>query len=121
MPLARWMRCAGDSVNPRAAANSRRNGVGDALRTLNYIPFVPPNVAGFPDGLRLLGPHQLVHTFDLLSVYASAPVVPPKLDDLLARFALYDVSDRTRAVLHAESDPTRRLALVVSSPEYAVV
>lgn len=108
-------------VNPRAAGNSRRNGVGDALRTLNYIPFVPPNVAGFPDGLRLLGPHQLVHTFDLLSVYASAPAVPPKLDDLLARFALYDVSDRTRSVLHAESDPTRRLALVVSSPEYAVV
>jgi hypothetical protein len=31
------------------------------------------------------------------------------------------VSARTRAVLARESDHTRRLALVVASPEYAVV
>jgi hypothetical protein len=82
---------------------------------------VPPNVAGYPKGLRLAGPHQLVHAFDLLSVYPSAPVIPAKLDDLLDRYALVHVSDRTRAVLTRESDPTRRLALVVASPEYAVV
>jgi uncharacterized protein (DUF1800 family) len=110
-------------VNPRttAAPDPRRTGAGDALRTLGYIPFVPPNVAGFPDGLRLLGPYQLVHTFDLLSVYASAPAVPPKVDDLFARFALYDVSDRTRAVVKKQRDPAHRLALVLASPEYAVV
>lgn len=103
-------------VGPRG--NGR--GAGDALRTLGYVPFVPPNVAGYPDGTALLGPHQMVHTFDLLSVYPSAPPVPATVDELLARFALADVSDRTRKVLKRESDPTRRLALVVSSPEYAV-
>ena len=107
-------------VNRRIASNGRQTGLSDALRTLGYVPFVPPNVAGYPKGLRLVGPHQLVHTFDLLSVYPAAPVVPRKLDDLLARFALHSVSGRSRAVLARESDPTRRLALVVSSPEYAV-
>ena len=105
----------------RVPTNGRASGLADALRTLGYVPFVPPNVAGYPKGLRLAGPHQLVHAFDLLSVYPSAPVIPTKLDDLLERYALVDVSDRTRAVLTRESDPTRRLALVVASPEYAVV
>jgi len=105
----------------RVATNGRASGLADALRTLGYVPFVPPNVAGYPKGLRLAGPHQLVHAFDLLSVYPSAPVIPTKLDDLLERYALVDVSDRTRDVLTHESDATRRLALVVASPEYAVV
>jgi len=108
-------------VTRRAPANDRRIGLADALRTLGYVPFVPPNVGGYPKGLRLAGPHQLVHAFDLLSVYPSAPVIPPRLDDLLDRYALVDVSDQTRAVLARESDHTRRLALVVASPEYAVV
>jgi uncharacterized protein (DUF1800 family) len=105
----------------RPASNGRASGLADALRTLGYVPFVPPNVAGYPKGIRLAGPHQLVHAFDLLSVYPSAPVIPPRLDDLLDRYALVDVSDRTRDVLARESDSTRRLALVVASPEYAVV
>ena len=105
----------------RRVLRGSASGVGDALRTLGYVPFVPPNVAGYPKGLRLAGPHQLVHAFDLLSVYPSAPVIPSKLDDLLARYALADVSDRTRDVLQHEAEATRRLALVVASPEYAVV
>jgi len=84
------------------------------------VPFVPPNVAGFPKGTALLGPHQLVHAFDLLAVYPSAPAVPATVDELFTRFALHDVDDRTRAVVKRESDPTRRLALVVSAPEFAV-
>jgi uncharacterized protein (DUF1800 family) len=99
-------------VGPRA---------GNALRTLGYVPFVPPNVAGFPEGTGLLGPHQLVHAFDLLSVYPSRPTVPATVAALLERFALVDVSDRTRTVLAREDDPARRLALVLASPEFAVV
>jgi uncharacterized protein (DUF1800 family) len=105
----------------RPGSRGRANGLADALRTLGYVPFVPPNVAGYPKGLRLAGPHQLVHAFDLLSVYPSAPVIPARVGDLLDRYALVDVSDRTRDVLARESDPTRRLALVVASPEFAVV
>jgi len=105
----------------RVATNGRATGLADALRTLGYVPFVPPNVAGYPKGVRLAGPHQLVHAFDLLSVYPSRPVIPARLDDLLDRYALVDVSAQTREVLAHESDPTRRLALVVASPEYTVV
>ena len=107
-------------VGPRVGAGGGRAGLGDALRTLDYVPFVPPNVAGFPKGNALLGPHQMVHAFDLLAVYPSAPPVPATVDELFTRFALLDVSDRTRAVVKREPDPTRRLALVVSSPEFAV-
>jgi len=106
-------------VGPRGS--NRGSGVGDALRTLDYVPFAPPNVAGFPDGPSLLGPHQMVHTLDLLSVYPSAPPIPSSVADLLARFALYDVSDRTRTVVKRASEPAQRLALVLASPEYAVV
>lgn len=102
-------------------SGGRPSGVTGALRVLGYVPFAPPNVAGFPEGDALIGPHQLVHTMDLLSVYPRRPPVPPALDHLLARFALIDVSDRTRRVLSREPDPARRLALVLASPEYAVV
>ena len=105
----------------RRVLHGSASGVGDALRTLGYIPFAPPNVAGYPKGLSLFGPHPMMHAFDLLSIYPNAPVIPAKLDDLLDRYALVNVSDRTRDVLTRESDRTRRLALVVASPEYAVV
>jgi hypothetical protein len=91
------------------------------LRELDYLPFVPPNVAGFPDGVRTLGPTQLVHTFDLLLAYSSEPVVPHRVDDLFARFGLFGVSQRTRDVVTRERNRARRLALVLASPEYAVV
>ncbi len=115
------------AVPPAAAAVGRvgsrgdGRGAGDALRSVGFLPFVPPNVAGFPEGTALLAPHQLVHAFDLLSVYPSRPTVPATVDALLERFALSDVSDRTRSVLAREDDPARRLALVVASPEFAVV
>jgi uncharacterized protein (DUF1800 family) len=105
----------------RGGPRGRDAGVGTALRALGYVPFAPPNVAGFPKGASLVGPHQLVHTMDLLSVYPSAPAVPATVDALVERLALHDVSDRTRAVLAQEADPHRRLALAVASPEYAVV
>jgi uncharacterized protein (DUF1800 family) len=92
-----------------------------ALRTIGYVPFVPPNVGGYPKGNRLLGPHQLVHAFDLLSVFPEPPAVPRGVDALFERLGLYDVSDRTRSVVAAESDGHRRLALAVASPEFTVV
>src|SRR5581483_7110660 len=68
------------------ASGGGANGVGEALRTIGYIPFVPPNVGGFPDGTLLLGPHQLVHTFDLLNALPAAPQIDGDVDALLARF-----------------------------------
>jgi hypothetical protein len=111
----------------KAAGNGARagapgaGGVGLALRTMGYVPFVPPNVGGYPKGDRLLGPHQLVHAFDLLSVFPEPPKIPRDVDGLFARFGLYDVSDNTRKVVAGERDLPRRLALVLASPEYTVI
>ena len=94
-------------------------GPARALRAMSYLPFVPPNVAGFPKGARLLGPSNLVHTFDLVQAVDEPPHTK-SVDDLLARFGLFDVSDTTRAVLHAEHDPGRRFVLAAASPEYTL-
>jgi len=106
-------------VQPKGGA-ANVGGVGLALRTMGYVPFVPPNVGGYPKGNRLLGPHQLVHAFDLLSVFPEAPAIPRDVDQLFARFGLYDLSDNTRKVVAAERELPRRLALVLASPEYTV-
>lgn len=98
----------------------RGGGVGEALRTIGFIPFVPPNVGGFPEGTLLVGPHQLVHTFDLLGALAEPPAIDGGLDDLLARFGIFDVESTTRRVLENERDPGRRFALAAMSPEFAV-
>jgi uncharacterized protein (DUF1800 family) len=94
-------------------------GPARALRAMSYLPFVPPNVAGFPKGPRLLGPSNLVHTFDLVQAVDGPPRVRT-VDELLARFGLYDVSEHTRAVLQAERDPARRFVLAAASPEYTL-
>ncbi len=91
-----------------------------ALRNLDYVPWLPPNVAGFPAGTRLLGPHRLVHGFDLAAV-----ADPRALDgigpaEVMARLGVHDVADATLAVLGAARDPAHRLALAVNAPEYLV-
>ena len=96
------------------------NGVGEALRTIGFIPFVPPNVSGFPDGSLLLGPHQLVHTFDLLQALPSTPAAADDVDTLLARFGVFDIATSTRRVLEQERDPGRQFTLAAMSPEFAV-
>ena len=82
---------------------------------------VPPNVGGFPDGTLLLGPHQLVHTFDLLDALPAVPAAPAGTDELLARFGLFDVGHQTRAVLRDARDDADRFALAAMSPEFAVL
>ena len=107
-------------VQAAGTESSGAIGTARALRAMSYLPFVPPNVAGFPKGARLLGPANLVHTFDLVQAVPSAPRSLP-VDDLLARFGLHDVSDTTRAVLAHERDPGRRFVLAATSPEYTLV
>jgi uncharacterized protein (DUF1800 family) len=93
-----------------------------ALRTLGYVPFLPPNVGGFPKGGRLLGPHQLLHGLDLLDgVPATAAEEAGRDPDLLAsRFGVFDAASGTRRALAAERDPRRRFALAFAAPEAVV-
>jgi uncharacterized protein (DUF1800 family) len=109
---------------PVATATTRRTakqavGPARALRAMSYLPFLPPNVAGFPKGARLLGPSNLVHTFDLVQA-VDGPPRTKSVDDLMARFGIFDVSDGTRQVLGAEHDPGRRFVLAATSPEYTL-
>jgi uncharacterized protein (DUF1800 family) len=101
-------------------APSRPGLVTNVLRVADYLPFLPPNVGGFPQGSLLLGPHDLVSTFDLLATLDQPPSPPKSVDALLAQFSLFDVSSTTRHVLEAEHDPGRRFALAAMSPEFAV-
>jgi uncharacterized protein (DUF1800 family) len=103
--------------------NRRRGGVpsiGNALRTMSFLPFVPPNVGGYPKGARLVGPHNLLHTFDLLQAVAAPPARAQSVDALFARFGLHDVSARSRDVVHHATEPATRLALVATSPEFTL-
>ena len=116
---------AGEPVMTHAVATSKRQlpkraGAAVALRSMSYLPFLPPNVAGFPKGARLLGPANLVHTFDLVQAVADPPSVE-NVDDLFARFGVFDVSDTTRRVVARERDPARRFVLVAASPELTLV
>ena len=99
---------------------TRAGVAAQALHLGDYLPFLPPNVGGFPSGTLLLGPHDLVSAFDLLDTLGGPPAAPSHVDDLLAQFGLFDVSSSTRSVLEAEPDPARRFALAAMSPEYAV-
>jgi uncharacterized protein (DUF1800 family) len=105
-----------------ARVGGRRNrgfGAVRALRAMAYLPFVPPNVAGFPKGNRLASPSNLVHTFDLVQAVGGPPA-GHSVDDLLARFGLHDVSDTTRRVLTDERNPGRRFVLAAAAPEFAL-
>ncbi len=95
----------------------KRGPLSRALRSMSYLPFLPPNVAGFPKGDRLLGPSSLVHAFDLLQAIDAPPPDVGDTDQLLARFGVFDISDATRAVLEAQTDPATRFALAATSPE----
>jgi len=110
---------AGDLASGRGVRPAGR-GVATALRTMSYLPFVPPNVGGFPKGARLLGPHNLVHTFDLLQVVGPPPVAGEPVDRLFERFGLYDVSARSRSVVEDAHDAGTRFALVATSPEFTL-
>jgi len=93
--------------------------LGFALHGMAYLPFNPPNPAGFPRGRVLLGPQQMVHSFDLVA--AAQPNGYQETGEILARIGLFDVSGDTRRVLDLAPDPSTRLALAVNSPEFALV
>jgi uncharacterized protein (DUF1800 family) len=94
----------------------------EALRRVAFMPFAPPNVGGFPKGQRLLGPHQLVHSLDLLRVLPGAPTadLTANVGDLFARFGVFDVDAASTAAVTRHDDPAMRLALVLTSPEMAL-
>jgi uncharacterized protein (DUF1800 family) len=89
-----------------------------ALRTVGYVPFSPPNPAGFPKGSRLLGPYLLAHSLDIAGVLDDPPDYG--VDELFGRLGLFDVTETTRSVVERAPTPATRIALAAASPEYAL-
>jgi len=102
-----------------AQGNGQGNSIVRALERLGYLPFNPPNVAGYPKGQRLLGPFSLVHGFDLASL------IPRDLEalsgaELTDRLGLFDITQETRTVLDSTADPALRALLAINAPEFIV-
>lgn len=93
-------------------------GLGFTLHQMSFLPFNPPSPAGYPRGRVLLGPHQMIHSFDLLS--AAEPHDWKGADDIMARAGLVDVSEDTSRLIHSTDDPATQAALAVNSPEFAL-
>jgi uncharacterized protein (DUF1800 family) len=90
----------------------------NALKTLAYIPFFAPNPAGYPKGDSLLGPQQLVHSFDLGE--AVRQPVRGSAAEVLARFGVFDASTQTTNALANASNARLRTLLALGSPEFTV-
>ena len=90
------------------------------LDTAQYLPFLPPNPAGFPDGPRLLDPYRLVHGFDFAGAVDPRALEPMDSDQLFARLGVFDVSADSRRVVESGATTFDRLALAVNSPEFAL-
>jgi uncharacterized protein (DUF1800 family) len=108
----------------------------DTLWTLGQLPFYPPSVAGWPWGVRWLGPGI---TLAKAAFAVESPAVKAVADAsnqvsaALTRCSLYEVSAQTRAALDqvvtspglaGRANRGRRaavlLALAVGSPEFAL-
>ena len=93
--------------------------LGYSLHGMAYLPFNPPSPAGYAKGRILLGPHQMVHAFDLLAAANLEDLTTSR--DILSRIGLIDVSDSSRQVLNQAPDAAARMALAVNTPEFALV
>ena len=89
-----------------------------ALNAAAYVPFFPPNPAGYPNASSLIGPQQLVHAFDLAGAVRGRRSLANR--DVLARFGVFDATAQTRAVVANETDPALRVLLAIGSPEFAL-
>ncbi len=90
------------------------------LRTAGYVPWLPPNVAGFPAGERLLDPHRLIHGFDLATLADPRRLGRLGASGLFARLGVFDVDAATIDRVDRAGGPADRLALAVNAPEYLV-
>ena len=90
------------------------------LDTAQYLPFLPPNPAGFPDGPHLLDPYRLVHGFDLAGAVDPRALGPLDWREVFSRLGVFDVSAASRRVVESGPDAMNRIALAVNSPEFAL-
>lgn len=101
---------------PPASRKAKVEGVFAALRTTGYLPLFPPNVGGFPSGERLLGPHQILRSLEVLTAVAEPEERRPA-SAWFSAFGVADVSAASLGTVDAATEAGRQVALVLSSPE----
>lgn len=96
--------------------------VAPVLVEQQFFPFWPPNPAGYPSGPALLGPHAVIHGFDLTSVVHQSEVgmYDPTGELHLRRLGIRDISSTTSTAIASAQDPGHQLALSVNAPEMYV-
>lgn len=110
-------------------ADAVKQAIG-TLRNLGQVPFLPPNVSGWPSGAswvstaaahtRVTAAVRLSKAADLSTV-ANAPAAS-RIEAVAHLLALDHFSDRTRAALAlAKGDPAQLVATALISPDYLVV
>ncbi len=102
------------------------------LENLGQMPYLPPNVAGWPDDLRWLSPGSLLgraavtHSVGLEDAVGTDPIT---VDQLLDRCNLHAVSESTRAALesirptdelYADAVTSTRWRLALTCPEFNI-
>lgn len=100
------------------------------LENLGQMPYLPPNVAGWPDDLRWLSPGSLLgrasttHSVGLENAVSADPLT---VDQLLDRCSLHAVSEGTRSAiesirpndeLYADAVSIARWRLALTCPEF---
>jgi uncharacterized protein (DUF1800 family) len=88
------------------------------LELLGYVPYGPPNPAGYPSGQRLLSPGHLAGSFMLLNALAEPG--RRSAGELFARLGVFDVSRRSWDVVSRQINGGMALALAYGSPEFAL-
>lgn len=93
--------------------------LGRLFRTTAYVPFLPPNPAGYPKGEELLGPYQFTHGLDLLWL---VPESIPAMDTAgaLATLGIHDPSPSTTDVVDRFADPHTKLGVALTAPEFVL-
>ena len=102
------------------------------LENIGQMPYLPPNVAGWPDDLRWLSPGSLLarasqtHSVGLEDAVGADPLT---VDQLLDRCGLHAVSNQTRNAiesirptdeLYAEAVTFARWRLALTCPEFNI-
>ena len=101
---------------PRWQTRLTRNA--ERIVSAGFIPFAPPNPAGYPKGSDLLGPHALVHNLDLLQVIDEDGAQPdPTGFSNLNQLGIFDIAPETANTISQAPSPQHQLALAIGSPE----
>ena len=118
-------------MRPSAVGSPPRERViGDALRMAGQIPFLPPNVGGFPPPTSYLTTSATTARFNMANAIADNARQPTPANEAAAAGDLAALADAlglpsgfssdTASAIASLSEPADRLAAALASPDLIV-